>query len=60
MTTNKTNKKVVKKGDVICYRSELGKVVKVTEEGVTIRGPYMTQTIDWDDVKEYNRDLFKN
>lgn len=50
---------VLKKGDIICYRSHLGKVKKVTPEGVTIQGPYIEQTIDWDDVKEYNKDLFQ-
>lgn len=48
----------IKKGDVICYRPNLVKVLNISEEGVYIRGPYgEEQTIDWEDVQMHNRDL---
>ena len=57
-TSYKPGSSLLKKGDIICYRSHLARVKKITPEGVTIQGPYIEQTIDWEDVKEYNRDLF--
>ena len=50
-------KKKVKKGDVICYRSYLGKIKKVTDDGVIIRGPYNEEGLDWEDVITYNKAL---
>ena len=62
-------KKNVEKGDYICYRPNLVKVLKVEDDGVwisseaesgvpVIKGPYgEEQKIDWEDVVEYNRDL---
>lgn len=52
-------KKRVKEGYLIGYRPNLVLVQKVLEEGVQIKGPYgETQVIDWEDVVEYNRDLW--
>lgn len=52
-------KKKVKEGHLIGYRPNLVLVQKVLEEGVQIEGPYgETQVIDWEDVVEYNRDLW--
>ena len=47
----------LRKGDIICYRSHLGKVLEVDAEGVLIKGPYTTQKIDWEDVQYYNKDI---
>lgn len=52
------DKKKIKKGDVICYRPNLVRVLKVEDDGVIIKGPYgEVQKIDWEDVAQYNRNL---
>ncbi len=52
-------KKEVQEGDFINYRPNLVRVQKVLEKGVQIKGPYgETQVMDWEDVVEYNRDLW--
>lgn len=48
----------VVKGDVICYRPNLVRVMSVEENGCLVRGPYgETQFIDWEDVLYYNKNL---
>lgn len=50
------NRTKIRKGDIICYRMGLVKVLKVLEEGLEVRGAYgVEQTIDWEDVETYNR-----
>lgn len=49
----------LKKGMVICYRPNLVRVLRVSPQGVDIRGPYgEEQTIDWEDVEYYNRGMY--
>ena len=46
----------VKKGDVICYRPNLVRVLKVEEDGLWIKDPYgVEQKIDWEDYHHYNK-----
>lgn len=53
-------KKKVHKGDIICYRVNLVEVLSRYGEKLWIRGPYgEEQHIDWEDVVEYNRDLWE-
>lgn len=54
----KAAKKKLHVGDIICYRSHLVQVRKIDGEGIWIKGPYVEQIIDWEDVVEYNRDEF--
>lgn len=51
----KKAKKVVHVGDIINYRTHLAEVLKIGGDSLLIRGPYIEQTIDWEDVVEYNR-----
>jgi len=45
----------IQKGDVICYRMSIVEVLQVLKNGAWIKGPYgEVQTIDWDDIKQYN------
>ena len=37
--------------------SILGKIKKVTDDGVIIRGPYNEEGLDWEDVITYNKAL---
>lgn len=53
-------KKKVHKGDSICYRSNIVEVLYRRGEKLRVRGPYgEEQSIDWEDVVDYNRDLWK-
>lgn len=55
---NKTLKKHLKKGDIICYRVNLVKILKIDDDGCLVRGHYgEEQHIDWDDIREYNREF---
>ena len=55
-TTKMKTKHPVKKGDFICYRPNIVKVLKVEEDGLWIRGPYgEEQKIDWEDYYQYNK-----
>ena len=48
----------IKKGDMIQYRVNLVKVLQVLKTGAWVEGPYgEVQTIDWDDIKQYNPDF---
>lgn len=55
--TGRYAKGMVKKGDLVCYRSEMARVKKVLDDGLLIKGPYTEETIDWEDVAHYNRCL---
>lgn len=49
----------IKKGDIICYRPNLVKVLQVTKFGAWIEGPYgEVQEIDWEDIQRYNPDFY--
>ena len=48
------------KGDLICYRMGIVRVLNVTDSGAYVRGPYgEEQTIDWEDIEQYNRGAYK-
>lgn len=45
----------IQKGDIICYRMGLVKVLQVLKNGAWVEGPYgEVQTIDWEDIQQYN------
>lgn len=48
-------KKKIHVGDIINYRSHLAKVLEIDGKDIRIEGPYTEQTIDWEDIVEYNR-----
>lgn len=53
-------KKKVYVGKIICYRPNLVEIKEVCEDGVVIEDPYgVVQKIDWEDVVEYNPDLYR-
>ena len=48
-------KRVIRVGDIICYRPNLVKVLTVEEDGCWIRDGYgLEQKIDWEDIDMYN------
>lgn len=50
----------IQKGDVICYRMGLVKVLQVSKDGAEVEGPYgVVQTIDWEDIQQYNRNFIQ-